>query len=54
MVLSLVASYALVARFGRRLLHFGVALAGAGCAALALTVSGSGSAGTLALAPGCS
>jgi EmrB/QacA subfamily drug resistance transporter len=51
MVLSLGASFALVGRFGRWLLHLGVILAAAGCAALGVTVSGAGSATTLALAP---
>jgi EmrB/QacA subfamily drug resistance transporter len=51
MVLSLGASFALVGRFGRRLLHLGVVLAAAGCAALGVTVSGATSASTLALAP---
>ncbi len=52
MVVTLGASFALVARFGRHLLHLGIVLAGAGCAWLALTVSGAGSASTLELAPG--
>jgi hypothetical protein len=51
MVLSLGASYALVSRFGRRLVHFGVLLAAVGCAGLGVTVSGAASETTLALAP---
>jgi EmrB/QacA subfamily drug resistance transporter len=51
MVVSLVASFALVTRFGRGLLHFGVVLAAVGCAALGLTVSGAASATTFTLAP---
>jgi EmrB/QacA subfamily drug resistance transporter len=52
MVVTLGASFALVARFGRTLLHLGIVLAGAGCAVLAVTLSGANSATTLALTPG--
>ncbi len=51
MVISMMASFALVARFGRHLLHVGIALAGAGAVTLAVTVSGAHSAGTLTLLP---
>ncbi|HEX4012047.1 MAG TPA: MFS transporter [Solirubrobacteraceae bacterium] len=52
MVLSMVISFALVARFGRHLLHAGILLSAAGSVTLALTVSGAGSASSSALAPG--
>jgi EmrB/QacA subfamily drug resistance transporter len=51
MVISMVASFALVAKFGRHLLHLGIALAGAGAMVLALTVSGTAAASTWALLP---
>ena len=51
MVLAMVASFALVARLGRHLLHIGVALVAAGTIALALSVSGASSASTWDLAP---
>jgi EmrB/QacA subfamily drug resistance transporter len=51
MVVSMVVSFALVAKLGRHLLHLGIALAGAGAVVLALTVSGARGASTLALTP---
>jgi EmrB/QacA subfamily drug resistance transporter len=51
MVISMTASFALVAKFGRHLLHAGIALAGAGAVTLAVMVSGAHSAGTLTLLP---
>ncbi len=51
MVISMVLSFALVAKLGRHLLHLGIALAGVGAVVLALTVSGAGSVSTWALLP---
>ena len=51
MVISMVVSFALVARLGRHLLHLGIALSGAGAVVLALTVSGATGASTWALLP---
>jgi EmrB/QacA subfamily drug resistance transporter len=51
MVVSMMASYALVGRFGRHLLHAGIALAGAGAVTLAVMVSGAHSVTTLTLMP---
>ena len=51
MVISMMASFALVARFGRHLLHAGIALAGAGTVTLALMTAGVSSVGTLTLLP---
>jgi EmrB/QacA subfamily drug resistance transporter len=51
MVLAMIASFALVARLGRHLLHIGVGLVAAGTVALALSVSGAQSATTWDLAP---
>jgi EmrB/QacA subfamily drug resistance transporter len=51
MVISMVASFALVARFGRHLLHAGIALAGAGAVTLAVTLSGTHHADTMTLLP---
>jgi EmrB/QacA subfamily drug resistance transporter len=51
MVVSMVISFALVAKFGRHLLHLGIALSGLGAVVLALTVSGATAAGTWALVP---
>ncbi|HEY2318496.1 MAG TPA: MFS transporter [Solirubrobacteraceae bacterium] len=52
MVVSMVMSFALVDRFGRHLLHLGIALSGAGAVALALAMSGATGASTWALVPG--
>jgi hypothetical protein len=52
MVISMVASFALVAKFGRHLLHAGIALAGAGAVTLALTISGAHDVSTMTLLPG--
>jgi len=52
MVVSMVVSFALVSRFGRHLLHLGIALSGVGAVLLALTVSGATGASTWALLPG--
>ena len=52
MVASMVASFALVARLGRNVLHLGIALAGAGVAILALTMAGAHHADTWTLVPG--
>ena len=52
MVVSMVISFALVARFGRHLVHVGILLCGVGAAMLALTVSGASTASSFALAPG--
>ncbi|MFL5861331.1 MAG: MFS transporter [Solirubrobacteraceae bacterium] len=52
MVISMVMSFALVPRFGRHLLHLGIALSSAGAVVLALTVSGAMGASTGALLPG--
>jgi len=51
MVVSMVISFALVAKLGRHLLHVGIALSGAGAAALALTVTGASGASTWAMLP---
>ena len=51
MVVSMVVSFALVAKLGRHLLHLGIALSGAGAVVLALTVSGATGASTWALLP---
>ncbi len=51
MVISMVVSFALVAKLGRHLLHLGIALSGAGAVVLALTVSGAAAASTWALVP---
>jgi len=51
MVLAMVASFALVGKLGRHLVHVGVALVAAGTVGLALTVSGAQSASTWDLAP---
>jgi EmrB/QacA subfamily drug resistance transporter len=51
MVISMMASFALVARFGRHLLHAGIALAAAGTVTLALTVAGTHQASTMTLLP---
>ena len=52
MVVSMVASFALVARLGRHVLHLGIALSGAGVVILALTMAGSHRADTWDLLPG--
>jgi|SRR6266511_123607 hypothetical protein len=52
LIVGMVASFALVARLGRHLLHVGIALVGAGAVILALTVTGAHTASTLDLAPG--
>jgi EmrB/QacA subfamily drug resistance transporter len=52
MIVGMGASFALVARLGRHLLHVGIALVGAGAVVLALTVTGANTASTLDLAPG--
>ena len=52
MIVGMGASFALVARLGRPLLHVGIALVGAGAVVLALTVTGAPTASTLDLAPG--
>ncbi len=52
MIVGMGASFALVARLGRHLLHAGIALVGAGAVVLALTVTGAHTASTLDLAPG--
>jgi EmrB/QacA subfamily drug resistance transporter len=51
MVVSMVISFALVAKLGRHLLHAGIALSGAGAVVLALTVSGASAVSTWALVP---
>jgi EmrB/QacA subfamily drug resistance transporter len=51
MVISMVVSFALIAKLGRHLLHLGIALSGAGAVVLALTVSGATGARTWALLP---
>jgi predicted MFS family arabinose efflux permease len=51
MVVSMVISFALVAKLGRHLLHLGIALSAAGAVVLALTVSGATAASTWALLP---
>lgn len=52
MIAGMGASFALVARLGRHLLHIGIALVGAGAVVLALTVTGAHTASALDLAPG--
>jgi EmrB/QacA subfamily drug resistance transporter len=52
MVLAMGASFALVGRLGRHLIHIGIVLVAAGAVVLALTVSGAESATTWTLAPG--
>ena len=52
MIVGMGASFALVARLGRHLLHVGIALVGAGAVVLALTVTGANTASALDLAPG--
>ena len=51
MVLAMIASFALVAKLGRHLVHIGLAVVAAGTVALALTASGASSAGSWELAP---
>src|ERR1700733_11129033 len=51
MVVAMVASFALVGRLGRHLLHIGIALIGAGIVALALTAAGAHQLDTLELTP---
>jgi EmrB/QacA subfamily drug resistance transporter len=51
MVISMMASFALVAKFGRHLLHAGIVLAGAGAVTLAVTVSGAHQVSTMTLLP---
>jgi EmrB/QacA subfamily drug resistance transporter len=51
MIVGMGASFALVGRLGRRLIHVGVALIAAGAAVLALTVGGEHTASTWDLAP---
>jgi EmrB/QacA subfamily drug resistance transporter len=52
MIVGMGASFALVARLGRHLLHIGIALVGAGAVVLAMTVTGAHTASTPDLAPG--
>ena len=52
MIAGMGAGIALVARFGRHLLHLGVVIVAAGTVVLALTVTGARTASTLDLAPG--
>ncbi|MGA9857055.1 MAG: MFS transporter [Solirubrobacteraceae bacterium] len=52
MVISMIASFALVGRFGRHLLHIGILLSAAGTATLALTMAGAQTAGSWTLLPG--
>jgi EmrB/QacA subfamily drug resistance transporter len=52
LIVGMGASFGLVARLGRHLLHVGIALVGAGAVVLALTVTGAHTASTLDLAPG--
>jgi EmrB/QacA subfamily drug resistance transporter len=52
MIAGMGAGFALVKRFGRHLLHFGVVIVAAGTVVLALTVTGAGTVSTLGLAPG--
>jgi hypothetical protein len=52
MVVAMVASFALVGKLGRHLLHVGVALIGGGILTLALTASGAHRLDTLELTPG--
>ncbi len=51
MVISMMASFALVGKFGRHLLHVGIMLAGAGAVVLAATLTGTASASTWTLLP---
>ena len=51
-VLGMIASFALVGRLGRHLLHIGILLIAAGTAGVALTLTGAHSASTWDLAPG--
>ena len=52
MIIGMGASFALVGRLGRHLLHLGVAIVAAGTAVLAVTVTDARAASTLDLAPG--
>jgi EmrB/QacA subfamily drug resistance transporter len=52
LIIGMGASFGLVARLGRHLLHVGIALVGAGAVVLALTVTGTRTASTFDLAPG--
>jgi MFS family permease len=52
MICGMGASFALVARLGRHLLHLGVAIVAAGTVVLAMTVTGAHTATTMDLAPG--
>lgn len=52
MIIGMGASFALVARLGRHLLHLGVAIVATGTVVLALTVTDARAASTLDLAPG--
>ena len=52
LIVGMGASFGLVARLGRHLLHVGIALVGAGAVVLALTVTSARTASTLDLAPG--
>ena len=52
MIVGMGASFGLVARLGRHLLHVGIALLGAGAVVLAVTATGVHTASTLGLAPG--
>jgi MFS family permease len=52
MIVGMGASFALVARLGRGLLHLGIAIVAAGTVVLGLTVTGADTASTLDLAPG--
>lgn len=52
MLVGMAASFALVARLGRHLLHVGFAIVGIGVAVLALSVTGATSVSTMGLAPG--
>lgn len=52
MLAGMGASFALVARLGRHLLHLGVGIIALGIVVVAMTVTGAHSASTLALAPG--
>jgi EmrB/QacA subfamily drug resistance transporter len=52
MIIGMGASFALVARLGRHLLHLGVAIVATGTVVLALTVTDAHAASTLDLAPG--
>ena len=52
MLVGMGASFALVARLGRHLLHVGIAIIAVGIVVLAVTVTGASTASTLGLAPG--